>query len=173
MSAYTPIVDAILAAMPEIVVPDGMTAGLKFTSPTQTTHGGYEWPNPGEWAECGDGTGTQISAPRAVSTLPPPSPPHSRVATGTRMPCLSPGTLNEAVTDPTEPGKVKAPRILSLARIDMLDLIRKGALSGATWADLSGADLSGATGDLTEGGPVRGGPVRGGPDRGVPVPGRT
>lgn len=139
MTTYTPIVDAILKARPDIKVPDGMVAGLKFTSPTQTTYGGFEWPNPGGWT-------------------------HDFGENWNRTPCKG-GGVHAALTfeaaqsgghrythamivawradEASEPqgGKVKARRMLSLARIDLASMIVFGSLSGA---NLSGSDLSGA-----------------------------
>ena len=141
MTDYTPIVDAIRKAMPDLAVPDGMDVGLKFTSPTQTTHGGYQWPNPGEWAECPEDEWSARLCARggfhAATTIYAAQSGGHR-ATHAMLVAWHPA---EAATDPAEPGKVKARRILSLARIDMVGLARSGAFIGA---DLTGADLTGA-----------------------------
>jgi hypothetical protein len=141
MTDYIPIVDAIRKAMPEVAVPDGMDVGLKFTSPTQTTHGGYQWPNPGEWAECPVDEWSPILCRgggfHAATTIHA-AQSGGHKATHAMLVAWYPA---EAATDPSELGKVKARRVLSLARIDMHGLGRSGAF---TRADLRGANLYGA-----------------------------
>jgi uncharacterized protein YjbI with pentapeptide repeats len=104
-----PVVDAIRKAMPDVVVPEGMDVGLKFTSPTQTI----------AVAQSG---GHRATHAMLVAWFP-----------------------SEAATDPTEPGKVKARRILSLCRVDMHSLAGR-AFAGANLAGayLAGANLAGA-----------------------------
>ena len=141
MTDFTPIVDAIRAAMPEVAVPDGMDVGLKFTSPVQITHGGFAWPNPGEWAECPEDEWSARLCTKggfhAATTIYAAQSGGHR-ATHAMLVAWHPA---EAATDPAESGKVKARRVLSLARIDMHGLGRSGAF---TRADLGGADLGGA-----------------------------
>jgi hypothetical protein len=141
----TPVVDAIRKAMPDVVVPEGMDVGLKFTSPTQTTRGGYQWPNPGEWAECPDDEWSpRLCASggfHAATTIAAAQSGGHR-ATHAMLVAWFP---SEAATDPTVPGKVKARRILSLCRVDMHSLAGR-AFAGANLAGayLAGANLAGA-----------------------------
>ena len=133
MSDYTPIVDAILKALPDIAekVPEGMTAGLKFTSPTQTTHGGFPWPNPGEWTpevsedDFNPETCTSGGYHAALTIVAAGSGGHRY--THAMLVAWYPDEAGQ----PDEDGKVKARRILSVARIDIAACVRTGALSGA------------------------------------------
>ena len=141
-SEHTPIVDAILAALPDVKVPKGMHVGLKFTSPTQTTYGGYKWPEPGKWTpDPGDDWDKTLCAGgggvHAALTIEAAQSGGGRYSHAMLV-CWRP---DEAVTDPNKPGKVKARRIKTLCRIDLARLIRQGALNGAR---LDGALLDGA-----------------------------
>jgi hypothetical protein len=135
---YRPIVEAILEALPDVKVPKGMDVGLKFTSPTQTTHGSFPWPDPGEWTvdfgEDWDPTPCAGGGVHAATTIAAAQSGGNRYTDA----MLVTWRPSEAATSPYEPGKVKARRIKTLCRIDMRALL----VFNMSGADLSGADLS-------------------------------
>lgn len=145
MTAYRPIVDAILEALPDVKVPKGMDVGLKFTSPTQTTHGGFQWPDPGKWTvDFGEDWNPAPCAGGGVHAATTITAAQSGGGRYTHA-MLVAWHPSEAATSPDEPGKVKARRIKTLCRLDMAELIRAGNLSRS---NLTGSNLSRS--DLTE-----------------------
>jgi hypothetical protein len=143
-NTYVQILDVIRESGHMPAVPDGLEPALKGVSPTWTTHQGFQWAYPGQWTEAPDdfspitceAGGLHLATTLAAAQSGGASVHHMLIC-----------AYDPADAGACRDGKMKVRRALTLAPIDLLNILRKANLTRADLAraDLTGASLAGAS----------------------------